>query len=425
MRFAGDRWIDSADGQRARQRKRDAVRVFVRSLGEPRSKGAIKAGEKDAFRRALAEGLGHRQRFRAPVMLELDLYPTASNPPEIHTVAKNYIDLLYTGDASEPKLLGDDRQVQYLAVRYIAGAASEPSIFLRANRMSCFREEVRLVQRIRSDRHDSWHDEDDEEKEDEENPIDELRRWERLRPRMASASERELFDLNRRFLLAQVQQRRLASTERFVHSILVDLLGLDQATVLPAFSVRGARFPALHLGEAFRSMLFSSTVSLRLGDLPAEHGDGDAFQEAMRVALRTLRASQPSLFPLFVQLAVVILVVPPDPRMPGHPPDLDNLARHVIPLVHSVLQPPGTTPLLVDPQTVAEPRLREFFEREVRLARRLPKHHVTRFEVVRLPRMPGDPRSGSVRLALCDGTEGRSFAEFVAKTIDNWIEADD
>jgi hypothetical protein len=84
--------------------------VLAHAKVEPRSKNSIKKAEEAAFQQALAKGLGQRRGFRSPVMLELDLFASAENPPEIHTVTKNYLDLTYRTAVEHERLLVDDRQ---------------------------------------------------------------------------------------------------------------------------------------------------------------------------------------------------------------------------------------------------------------------------------------------------------------------------
>lgn len=414
-----DNWLNSLAGQRARHWNRDLVRVFAHAKIEPRSKKSITPDEKTAFVDALAQGLGSRRGFRAPVMVELDLFSGADNPPEIHTVAKNYLDLTYPGPLGGGRLLDDDRQIHYLAVRYFPRVVAEPGIYLRATRMSCLREDARLVQRIRQDEDRRWHENDDS---DSERAVDELRNWERIRDYVAETYGQQTYEHHRRFFLARFQRACLAATERVLHSILLDILSGDRPEPTKEIELGGVRFPAIDLVAVNRSLLFSRGISLQLAPLPRTHGESASFRMAVRDALSELRDSMPRMFPLLSELAVVLLLVPPESTTGDLGIDLDNLARKIIPQVHEILEPPARTPI-PDPNTISDPRLRAFFEQEAKIARRLPKHHVTRYEVIAVPRAMADPPSGYVRLALCDGALGGTFAELVRDRINNWKES--
>lgn len=405
-------WIDSRAGQRARRAKRAAVQVFAHADVEPRSKNAMRDDERKAFQSALTKSLGKRRGFRSPVIVELDLFAGANNPPEIHTVAKNYMDLTYRAEAGEGRLMIDDRQVHYLAVRYFPRLAHKPSIYLRATRMSCFREDARLARSIQVDVDERWADND-------ARIADELSDWERRRGQIVERYGKETFDLQRRMYLTQLQQQWLAGTEHLVHATLLDLVSGALSTSVSEIDLAGVRFPAIDLDLMQRRFLLSPSISLELAPLPRRPGEGAGFRAAVGQALEEVRAFSRHLFPLLTELAVTILLVPP--ATGGI--DLDNLARKVIPQVHAILEPPARIPL-PDPATISDPRRRAFFENEARAARRLPKHHVTRYEVIALKRANTDPESGYVRLALCDGAFGRTFADFVRDTIDKWEEVE-
>jgi hypothetical protein len=419
----GDRtnWLDTVNGQRSRRKKRDAVAVVAHAEVEPRSKNAITETEKQAVQEAFARGVGNRKGFRAPVAVTLDFDATANNPPEIHTVAKNYIDLARRAPAGRGRVFDDDRWIHYLAVGYTLKVVKQPSMFFRATRMSCFRDDVRLARRILRDG-DRQRDLDDQRLQDD---VGELRRWDRDRAHFVAQFGHRTFDLHRSVLLAQIQQRWLAGTERLLHSLLLDLMSGELPPELPSVELDGVRLPAVDLQGINREFLFSPSVSLPLGPLPRKSGENAKFKLDVEAALTALRGASPRLFPLLTELAVVILLVPPHDSLllPDEHLgiDLDNLARKVIPRVHGILEPP-TGRYIPDPATIDNARIRAFFEHRAKIARRLPKHHVTRYEVVAVPRRKTDPLSGSVRLVLCDGAEGRSFARFVNDTIDEWEE---
>ncbi|WP_437481602.1 hypothetical protein WME75_38400 [Sorangium sp. So ce1014] len=349
------------------------------------------------------------------MMLELDLDATADNPPEIHTVAKNYIDLAYRASTGCGKLLIDDRQVRYLSVRYSLKMVTAPSIFVRATRMSAFREDIRLARNIRreSDR-SSWREDD---RMDEN--LEDLRHWERDREHIVSRYGEQTFHAHRRFQLTRVQQGRLAGTERLLHSILLDLLSGALSLPVEELEFGGVRLAPVDLSDIQKQFLFSPSISLDLAPLPQRRGEGANFKRAVEAALAQLRATNPRLFPLFTELAVAILLVPPLVPLSDGAIDLDNLARKIVPRVHTVLEPPSRKHI-PDPNTIRDARLRTFFQEQAQIAKRLPKHHITRYEVIELPRTSSDPPAGSVRLVLCDGSEGRAFADFVSDTIDKW-----
>lgn len=408
-------WLKTPQGQRAQRWKRARSQVLSRASLEPRSKNGIRKEEREAFQQALHTALGKRRGFRSSVALELDLHGTADNPPEIHTVAKNYIDLTYRAPVGQGRLLRDDRQIQYLAVRYSLKLTSEPWLFLRADRISSFREDILLARAIRHGRLERLRSDDDTGLD----MLSQLDEWEANRASTVAGYGAVLFEMHRRMLLEKLQRQELAATQRLLHSLLLDLT--SDALVSPGHEIElgGVRLQPANLLEIQKQFLFSPSVSLGLAPLPQQSGQGIVFINAIDTALQQLRSSTPRLFPLVTPLAVVVLLVPPL----NSGIDLDNLARKIIPRVHAILEPPARR-ALPDAETVTDPRLRSFLQQQAAVARRLPKHQVTRYEVVTLPRTPSDPSAGSVRLVLCDGTSSVTFAEHVRDAIEKWEDED-
>lgn len=362
-----------------------------------------------AFRSAVASSMGKRLPFQSQVMLELDLVATAKTPPAIHTVAKNFLDLTYGSRSARGHLLRDDRQVRYLAVRYSAQpGATRPSVVLRATRMSLFREDVRLARDILYNQMDQSDDIDD-------NAIENLRDLEANRADIVARRGEDTFEALRQFDLNQVQGGWLLRTERLLHSAVLALLA-DDGKASDAIHLGGVKLPAAEPEELHRGWLCSAAVSLKLAPLPNKKGDSVAFQAEVTKALKDVRTAHPFLFPLATELAVFILLVPP---ADGSGIDLDNLALKVIPIVHTVLEPPGRG-RNVNLARVRDPMAKSHLEAREKASRGIPSNHVTRYEVLALPRTSGDPAVGSVRLVLCDGARGLTLAGAVESLIAEW-----
>ena len=301
--FASDRkdWLSTPAGERARRRKRQLRQVLARVHQEPKSKNSITTQEKRDFRRGLAEALGKRRGFRASVALELNLAAIADNPPAIHTVAKNYIDLTYGVPIGQGRLMNDDRQIRYLSVRYTLKLLPTPSVFIRAYPMSSMHADVRLMRRVRSASDFDDHEWD--------NPHEQLRNWERSRSRTLADYGEDLYEAHRRFLLRLTQQDWLARTERLLHLILLDVLAPDPMP--DSIELGGVSLPSPDFADIQKNFLFSPRISLNLAPLARRSGDGAVFRQAVESALQSMRDKNPHLFPLHWQLGVVILLVPP------------------------------------------------------------------------------------------------------------------
>src|SRR5699024_4739552 len=92
---------------------------------EPKSKKGINEKDKQLFQYHVYNQMveSNRRAFRSPVIMKIDFYSTINNPPHIHTLTKNYLDLLSTPlEQKKIKrknlLFKDDRQVEVLIVNH-------------------------------------------------------------------------------------------------------------------------------------------------------------------------------------------------------------------------------------------------------------------------------------------------------------------
>lgn len=339
------------------------------------------------------------------MMLELTFLSRRRNPPEIHTLAKNYIDLLYEEENNSRPLLIDDRQIRYLSVEYWQDAEPfGPEIWIRASPLASFAREVRLAAELRRS---------------PDPPASlnaECEYWrehlQELESSLQSGITHSTDPFMLLFLRGQLQSTSLLRTERLLHSSILDLFRTPG---------RGGALEPDQSKQPPGGILTSPDISLELAKLPRVSGESDIFRREVCAALRKLTSSNAEVFPLRAKLGIVLIVTPP--RMHNGDPgiDLDNLARRVVPLLHEILQPPGRRSL-PDPSEVTE-HLRPYLEAQSKPGRHLPKYHITRYEVIVLPRQSHDDPSGSVRLSLCDGQGGQTFASFVRSIVHEWEDA--
>jgi Holliday junction resolvase RusA-like endonuclease len=116
----------------------------------------MNAGEKLRFQKEIAVYMraSKRRSFRGPVALQMDFYPRKGNPPSIHQLAKNYLDLLWRpvdGFINPILPLQDDRQVNILIVNYQVQQENEkPSIQIKIAPLHHFHKDIRLYGVLRA-----------------------------------------------------------------------------------------------------------------------------------------------------------------------------------------------------------------------------------------------------------------------------------
>lgn len=408
----------------------------------------MKAVEQLAFQRELLEQLHDRPAFRGPVIADFMFSSSMPNPPHLHTLPKNYLDLLgapVAGLATGRKRLvfHDDRQVKVLSVSYYLQAGERGStICAELGLLSQFRADLDLIERIqrddfkeeeRSSRFSYRADRFRDEREDTSERLDEaLRRlreneadkehWRRV---LSESAYQAMIEMDRRM----AQEAFLTHNESLVREAVLQILQHNRklrkaAPFTLTFGGKRIRFDPTSMQKSIRdmprSLLLMEPVSIDLTHAPTHSGDGGRFVEDMRAAMNDFRETYPWLFPLQIPLAVIIMVVPPRNGV-----DLDNLARKIVPLVHDLWSPPRSLIGLTDPATVRDERLRSLFRAQIEAEKRFPKVSLARYEAIELPRTDKDPPSGLVRIALGNGTEPRSIRSHVDRYIKRWGETVD
>ena len=427
-------YLNTVEGQVSLRHCRMRKRLLISLIDiEPRSKGAISEEEKIAFQNAILIELNSLQRhyFKAPVALELDFFPTENNPPSIHTITKNYLDLL---QSPLPRLrtrrkrlvLEDDRQVQYLAVNYhISPERSTPSIWLKIAPFMNLVEDTALLHKVQNNElikrygsysrsHQlpvSWHEIADEEKYHSpcDDAIDQLRDYDKNKTSWVARFGEETYEVMREIQLMGMQDhilRRLALSP----SRLLYLLS-------PLFLDNPEQLDRIHAD--LRNVLISPPLAVDLGHHDLKKGDSKIFKQIVKQAIAGFKERFENLFPLRVQLGVTILFQPP--AIGGI--DLDNLARRIIPFVDEELQPPSDLLFTIDVSKVGD----SFPERQLVAMRqslkRMSRHSVTHFQIVQLPRLTNDYEHGFVRLLFEPGENFSSLWSKLEGMADKWQEA--
>lgn len=421
-------FLETHRGQAYRRRHRQLRTVHAHIVGEPRSKGGISEAEQRSFQVALVQSLGARHDFRGKVALELDFTVTEPNPPAVHTLAKNYLDLLMRPVANSPmthqkRLYIDDRQVKFLVVNYHLHTIGGPGIFLRARPMRDLLEDLRLLSKIlrgglQTD--DKWSDQkfeglkgwkDDEQHFDDDDLYDELREHHTHREEYSRQSGAATWHAYNHHLRYRIQQKYLANSDRWLKTALLgypDIAHEDNADGLE---------PALKrlLATASRTLLLTGSISL--AGLPQRQGEGNVFKAAVRTQLKSMVQRIPIMSKMEAPLSVTIFCIPPE----NGGIDLDNLARsYIVPAVHEVLKPPSSHARSLAFMTGLDPTNYGWLKTELERIKRMPPCSITRYTVIEVDRLSGDPREGEVRISLGDGTNPTGVLVELDHALNDW-----
>lgn len=412
MRYDRDEFLSSPLGRLAAHNARSARQVWLKLAGQPQSKNSATESSVARDQADINQQMtvfGRKGPFRVPVVLQLDFSACPPNPPDVHTLAKHYLDVLQQplprSGVNRPRLLlNDDRQVRLLFCGYDLEAPKNSGVVMRVATLTDFVRDLELYADIKQGNFDGvngrsvrdWiNSAGDQDEERFADAWQEHRRHQELR-----AERTALFGPDGYSLMEEMHQRDVQELTLGGREPRPDNLAMIYA---PHVGRPDASSP-LHRFELSNSELISSylghpVLSVNLSAPAVRRGESDAFKAQVRLALGELRVQRPWMFPLRTMLGITVLYTAP---ASGQAIDLDNLARRIVPFVHSELKPPSDPVHLVDLSRVPA-ESRQFYEARLQRLKRTPKHHVTRYQVLRLPRHSGDPAEGSVKLVLHGG----------------------
>jgi hypothetical protein len=397
---------------------------------EPRSKNAISNSEKIAFQSAVLKDMKHlnRRYFKAPVALECDFTPTEDDPPAIHTLPKNYLDLLAKPvaaiDTNRKRLVfEDDRKVHYLSVKYhILPERLEPGIRFKVAPYRDFIADMALLNKVQSDNLGtvsdalyhrrsfiSWEEltKEDEDLYDDD-AVDRLQKYESNKQFWVSKFGDNVYEAWREMYTMEVQNH-LLKTLALSPSSLIHLLS-------PLFLDLPQKFEDIL--EISRSNLISPPLTIDLKHSDLKQGESSQYKVFVKETMAAFRKEHSILFPLRTKVGITILFQPPA----SGSIDLDNLARRIVPFVNEELKPPSSLLLTVDAERGGDPKLRKWFIEKKNALKRMPKHSITHYQVVQMPRLTNDSEHGFVRLLLEPGEQIKTLWTKMEDLVDRWQE---
>jgi hypothetical protein len=414
-------FVDSEKGQFLAYRKRQKRIFRFWWSGKLQSKRSARPEINTQFQNDLLAAMklfGHRGPFTGPLMVDIRFSASTRNAPEVHTLAKHYLDLLHRpvagALAGRSKILfRDDSQIDFLSCEY-DNPAEEDCIYLRVRPLRDFAEDLDLYHDIKDGSMESEVDLDDL-RDADFNDDTALENYAEFRADKRAFIERfgqRVYDsldlLNKRQAQETILSRRqidLASIAFLLRTRFHHMRRRPEMT-----SILNAT------AEMVRNLFEQPFMSVDFGTRPLQKGESGEFRERVRQALVRAVTRNPLLHPLLVPCGVTVLYLPPvdAPKI-----DLDNLMREsIMPSVHEILQPPAT-PLnfLLATQP---PEIDKHLLRMIEEYKRAPKFHVTGYQVICLPRLPSDRPKGNVRLVLHKGDVWSTTWEKLESVLKEW-----
>jgi len=329
------KYFNTPEGQIHLRRARLKSWFYINIDQEPRSK-KIKSADAIYFQTKILEELKrHRKRaYTSPIILQIDFYTSEKTPPGIHSLAKNYLDLLENpvpGLKIKCKkiLYNNDRQIKVLIVNYRLGEG--PAIRIQAEPLRSFIDDLDFIRRIEtSDFEESKKYEDHElgsarnklrkelngnDQGDDGSTVRDLKQFEAQKDLYIKKHDLKSYQSYRDFIVWDIQRNYLKNAPLGINWLLSIFPSpyLDQkskATGIKKFS------EIANIGRNF-----VSTLGIRLPHKPTEKGKTIEFKMEIKVILEDFKKKYPVLFPLKSVLGITVLFLPPKTENI----DLDNL----------------------------------------------------------------------------------------------------
>ena len=395
----GDYFL-TQEGQKNLLSRRRLKHLYFQVKQEPKSKNSIDEEEKKCFQQQVEQTLHDfkRRAYRSPVIMEIYFFCNQNNPPAIHNLAKNYLDLLKTPlpnfNIKRKRLLySDDRLIKILIVNYHLTSEINSGICIKIAPFKNFVEDIKLVNRIiynDFEEYDSAYNSFDINEIEQENnngfsdPHEDLRDLRESKDSLIKIIGHDSYKSMEDFAMQDIQKDYLQIGNLSI-SGLISLF----APFLHERMTSDTSQAILEIGKNYRNMMISPPLALDLRHTPIKDGQTKIFKSNVKTILKNFTKQFPILSPFKTPLGVIVLYVPPKTQSI----DLDNLARYIIPFVNETIRPP--------------------------LGFVNSTNSIKRFQFIELPRFSGDSDAGYVRL-IFDNPFFGSVWEKVDNVIDKW-----
>lgn len=391
-------FIDSTTGKKLIYFNGLSKTLFFDVSQEPQSKDSITLEEKKYFQKCIKEVMLKRRRrpFRGQVVLEITFNIPNKNPPSIHRLAKNYIDLLVDDVQYKNRkvLLNDDRQISLLSVKCDYDLTKDHRISLKICSYAHFTHGVDLV--------DHLYFGDIEDADFSQENVDKFKEREADEKReLSNRTENLIEGLEELVVIKDVleeKKRRYLQllNKRMFQSAMLEQNSLDTHDVLSMF------FNDLFKKRGLQTLeipILSPRFTLELPDVPQKEGDSKYFKKALNECLFSYKKNQKAMFPMLCPIGITILYCPPK----NHYIDLDNLASKIVPLVHEIFKPNFAFWGFVSESSMGSLELEKICKNEKAKYKQAQKVSIRHYQVIKLSRDNARDENGFVLMLLENG----------------------
>lgn len=418
-------YLETVDGQFNERTKRWLHTNYLTIDQEPKSKSSISTEEKSFFRKEVKKQLEQRNRraHKGNIILEIDFYTTRDNPPALHTLTKNYLDLLHKEipgvDSLKGLLFKDDNQIKILIANYHLNiyGNQKPQVRINSYPISFFIRDIELVDRIISNRFSDadslFHRQLTDERHHESTSFEmfeirnDLKDLEKNKLSLIDKLGKQTYELYKHLLIRQIQEKYLKQNEISVMDVTSVFQRNFSYNRKYAYDIRFQK-----IWDITKGYIFLTSDFTELGHVPIKEGEGKLFKKNLQEQLKAFKKKHTILFPLLHPINITITFIPPKHNVV----DLDNLARYIVPFVHEIFQPPPTHKMIYDGKL-----FNLQLKNESKIIQKFPPYSISGYQVVHIPRQESDPTNGRINLLITEGLGLKSnLWHLIDDTIDKW-----
>jgi hypothetical protein len=417
-------YLETIEGQSYERLKRKIKTVYLDIEQEPKSKKSISTAEKIFFRHEVHRQLKKQNRrvHRGDIILQIDYFTTENNPPALHTLSKNYLDLLHKQmpniDRYNGLLFRDDSQIKLLISNYHLNefGNKKPHIRIVSYSLSNFYQDIELADRILNNKFEGadgyrfsrYEYENSYDRLDHNSDVyQDLKDLRENKQYYIDRFGEQFFTLQEHFFTREIQERYLRVNELSIR----DIISIFQAKF--SYNKKYSEdFRFQQLWDSSKKLIFLAFNFLELGNAPSHDGDTIIFKKNLQKRLMEFKNKHSTLFPLLQPICVLITFLPPKRNVV----DLDNLARYIVPFVNEIFEPPVSFHVTYDRKY-----LNSILENEVKILQNFPPNSISGYQLIHIPRKENDPEHGEIKFVIADGLNiYKNIWNLVDETIEKW-----
>lgn len=404
--------------------------IHLRFRGEPLTKNRMKAKiRKQQFHLAVLEQLRSQKKrgfsSSTPLCVDMDVYTNGKTPPHIHTIPKNYLDLLSKPSNSSIKrqkiVFEDDKQVKCLNIRYNIGSEWSEGISINIYPFNLLVEDIRLANAFLTG---ELEDEDgllisifDDEKNYNSKFSEKIDEFYML------VENKELwgnkYDFMKIFYLQSVQENffRIQKIDiEHLYGVFCNGISYRQSIMRKFYKGHNMNY----IDEHLKDLIVNSPFYIKLPSVPTEEDQSKAFEQAIDKIMNEYKGKYKFLEPLLVPVYIKVFYKPPY-TINNFNKDLDNIMRIIVPKFHDIFKPPISALQALSADDINDD-MKEMYEKTVNKIPKGIKSQITGYEIFEIARADRDKTDGFLHIILCEQYSKNTFEltnNFIEKAYEN------